>query len=149
MCTSGRKHKKWTSLLNSSYSSTNFQLKLTIVIFWTRFVKKGSYYFWSKTDKINTTTECCIFELVFVSNFTLSNFEFLNQICPRKIFMVRNRKIEHHHCIPLIQISLGTKFQLKLTILIFLTTFTEKGFFWSKTEKVNTTYFLRNSAYPN
>ena len=65
------------------------------------------------------------------------------------MFMVRNRKIEHHHCIPLIQISLGTKFQLKLTILIFLTTFTQKGFFWSKTEKVNTTYFQRNSAYPN
>ena len=65
------------------------------------------------------------------------------------MFMVRNRKIEHHHCIPLIQISLGTKFQLKLTILIFLTTFTQKRFFWSKTEKVNTTYFLHNSAYSN
>ena len=32
--------------------------------------------------------------------------------------MVKNRKIEHRHGILLIQISLGTKFQLKLTILI-------------------------------
>ena len=62
--------------------------------------------------------------------------------------MVRNTKIEQHY-IPLIQGSLGTKFQLKLTILIFLTRFTQKGFFWSETEKVNTTYFLHNSAYSN
>ena len=107
-------------------------------------------YFQSKTDKIDTTIEFCIFELAFVSNFTLTNdFEFLDQICPRKIFMVKNRKSKHHHWIPLIQISLGTKFQLKLTILNFLTRFTQKGFFWSKTEKVNTTYFLDNSAYSN
>ena len=32
---------------------------------------------------------------------------------------------------------------------IFLTRFAPKGFFWSKTEKVNTTYFLTNSAYSN
>ena len=63
--------------------------------------------------------------------------------------MVKNRKSEHHHRILLIQISLATKFQLKLTILIFLTRFVQKGFFWSKTEKVNTTYFLHNSAYSN
>ena len=128
--------------------STNFQLKLTIAIFWTKFFKKGSY-FQSKTDKIDTTIEFCIFELVFVSNFTLNNFEFLDQICPRKIFMVKNRKSEHHHWIPLIQISLGTKFQLKLKMLTFLTRFTQKELLWSKTEKVNGTYFLHSCAYSN
>ena len=51
-----------------------------------------------------------------------------------------------HHRIPHIQISLGIKVQLKLTISIFLTRFTLKVFFWSKTENVNTTYFLYNSA---
>ena len=50
---------------------TNFHLKLTIAIFWTKFANKGSY-FQSKTDKIDTTIEFCIFELVFVSNFTLN-----------------------------------------------------------------------------
>ena len=69
--------KRWTSLLNPWMLhirislSTNFQLKLTIAIFWTKFAKKGSY-FQSKTDKIDTTIEFCIFELVFVSNFTLN-----------------------------------------------------------------------------
>ena len=43
-----------------------------------------------------------------------------------------------------IQISRGTKFQLKLTILIFLTRFAQKGFFWSKTEKIDITYYLHN-----
>ena len=60
--------------------------------------------------------------------------------------MVKIRKIEHHW-FPLI--PLGTKFQLKMTIFIFLTRFTQKGFFWSKTEKINTSYFLHNSAYSN
>ena len=53
--------------------STNFQLKLTIAIFWNKFGKKGSY-FQSKTDEINTIIEFCIFELVFVTNVTLSMF---------------------------------------------------------------------------
>ena len=71
--------------------------------------------------------------------FTMVLRRVLDQICPRKIFMVKNRKIEHHHWILLIQISLGTKFQLKLTILIFWTKFAQKGYFQSKTEKVNST----------
>ena len=61
--------------------------------------------------------------------------------------MFKNRKSDHHHLIQHIQISLATKFQLKMTILIFLTKFVQKGFFWSKIEKVNTTYFIHNSAY--
>ena len=36
------------------------------------------------------------------------------------------------------EISLGTKFQLKITILIFRTKFPQKGYFQSKPEKVNT-----------
>ena len=87
-------------------------------------------------------------ESLYQISLSTNNFEFQDQICPRKVFMVKNRKIEHHHWILLIQISLGTKFQLKLTILIFLIRFTQKGFFWSKTKK-NTTYFLHNSAYSN
>ena len=43
--------------------------------------------------------------------------------------MVKNRKSEHHRRIPQIQISFGTKFQLKLTIVIFLTRFTPKAVF--------------------
>ena len=45
-----------------------------------------------------------------------------------------------------IRISLGTKFQLKLTILISWTKFTQKGCFRSK-QKVNTTIKLVNVPY--
>ena len=70
--TSSRKQKNHYWILHIRISlSTNFQLKLTIAIFWTKFAKKGSY-FQSKTDKIDTTIEFCIFELVFVANFTLN-----------------------------------------------------------------------------
>ena len=43
--------------------------------------------------------------------------------------MVKNGKSEHHHLIQHIQISLGTKFKLKLTILISSIRFAQKGFF--------------------
>ena len=83
--------------------------------------------------KIDTTTEFCKFESVSLLLWT-NNFEFLDQICPRRIFMVKNRRSEHHW-IPHFQIILGTKFEPKLTILIFSTRFAQKKFFWFKTEK--------------
>ena len=50
--------------------ATKFHLKLTILIFWTKFGQKG--YFRSKTEKVNITIEFCIFELVQVPNFSLN-----------------------------------------------------------------------------
>ena len=40
----------------------SYLLKLTILIFWNKFTQKG--YLQSKTEKVNTTIEFCIFELV-------------------------------------------------------------------------------------
>ena len=61
----GQKQKNWTSSLNSAYQislGNKFLLKLKILIFWTRFTQEG--FFWSKIEKVNTTTEFCIFKLV-------------------------------------------------------------------------------------
>ena len=93
---------------------------------------------------------------------------------PKKLFPVKKWKSEHHYWILCIWISQGTKLQLKLTILILWTKFTQiwylvkvgkkwttnefcifqisryqtsastikfaqKGYFQSKTEKVNST----------
>ena len=64
---------------------------------------------------MNTTIEFYIFELVQVPNFTLNNFEFLDktnfldQVFPKREFPLNSQ----------IRISLGAKFQLKLTPLIF------------------------------
>ena len=53
------------------------------------------------------------------------------------VFPVYNRKSEHHNWILQIRISLGTKFQLKLKILIFWISFTQKRKFRLETKKVN------------
>ena len=116
--------------------STNFQLKLAIAIFGLNFPQKGSY-FQSKTDKIDTTIKFFILKLVFVSNFTLNKqFWYFGSNLPKKVFPIKNWKSEHNHWIPHIQISLGTKFPLKLTILIFWTRFSQKGFSGLKQKKL-------------
>ena len=60
------------------------------------------------------------------------NFEFLDQICPKRIFLVKNTKGQHRHWIVHTRISLGTKFQLKLIILNF---WTQKTVFLVENEK--------------
>ena len=86
-------------------------------------------------------------------------FNFLDQICFKKPFLVENWKWGHHHLILHIQISRGTKFLPKLTILTFFYQICPKmvcpvktkkseqqqwilhilhtRYFWIKTEKVN------------
>ena len=68
---------------------------------------------------MNITIDFYIFELVQVSA-SIDSFDFLDQICPKRVFPVENGKSEHHHLILHIRIRLGAKFQPKLTILIFL-----------------------------
>ena len=104
---------------------TKFLLKVAILIFLTKFVKKRAF---SKIGKVNTTMEFCILELVLVANFNLNVPDiFLDQICPRRVFSVEDGKNDHRQEILQIGISLSTKFQLKLTVLIFWTKFTQKG----------------------
>ena len=83
-------HHYWILHIEISLS-TNFQFKLTIAYFWTKFAKKGSY-FQSKTDKIDTTIEFCIFELIFVSNFTLNLFLNILKISKISLFWTSWKK---------------------------------------------------------
>ena len=76
--------------------STNFQLKLTIAIFWTKFAQEKNL--WSKTEKVNII-EFRLFKLVswYQISALTDNFDFFEEICPKKVFLVKNRKSEHHH----------------------------------------------------
>ena len=113
--------------------------------FWTRFAKKG--FFWTRH---NFYIILLHIQISLVWNFSSNwQFWFLGPNLPKKVFSIKNWKSEHHHWMAHIQTSLDTKFLLKLIILIFLTRLAQKGFFWSKTEKVNTTYFIHSSAYSN
>ena len=70
-------HKQfWISLSNE------FQLKLKVLIFQTKFAKKG--YFQSKREKLNITTEFCIFCLdwqfwLFGQNLPKQGYSILKQ----------------------------------------------------------------------
>ena len=71
-----------------------------------------------------------------VRNFSSNlQFWFFGPNLPRKVFPIKNWKSEHRHWIRHIQIRPGTKSQLKLTILIFLTRFAPKWFFGPKEKK--------------
>ena len=116
---------------------TKFQLKLTSLIFWTKFTPK--WCFWSNAEKLNSAIDFCIFELVEVLNFSLNrqfwNFgaKFAQKVC----FWSKTKKWTSPFNSTCVGISLGTKFQLKLTSLIFWTKFTPKWCFWSNAEKQN------------
>ena len=82
----------------------------------------------SKTEKMNSI-EFCVFELVYPKfQFKLKIFDFLDQICPKRVCLVEKRKSQHHHLILNIRISLGTKFHFKQTILNFGTKFAQRVF---------------------
>ena len=128
----------------------NFSFKWQFWFFWPDLPKKG--FSGLKQKKRTPLIFYIILHIKFslVQNFSSNwQFWFFRPNLPKKVFPVKNWKRDHHHWILHIQISLGARFQVKLTILIFLTRFTQKGFFWFKTEKENTTYFVHNSAYSN
>ena len=62
--------------------------------------------------------------------------DFLEQICPKIVFPVENRKSEHCHWIVHVWNSLGIKIQPKLTNLGFCINFAQKKkYFMKKTDK--------------
>ena len=83
---------------------------------------------------MSISTKFCILELVWVLKRKILIFW-------TKLLKNRNsdksRTIEHIHWILLIWVSPGTKYQNKLTILIFWTKFTQKSYFRSKSKKVS------------
>ena len=66
-------------------------------------------------------------------------FDFLIITCPKRVFTVQNRKMEHDNQIQHIQINHDTNFHCKQPILIFCTKFDQKGYLQSKTEQMNIT----------
>ena len=84
-------HHYWI-LHNQISLSANFQLKLTDDIFLPNLSTKSNCFL-SKTDKIDITIEFCIFELVFVSNFTLNKqFWIFGKTLPKRDIYVQKQK---------------------------------------------------------
>ena len=102
--------------------STKFQLKLTILIFW--YLPKKDIYSLKKTKLTPPLhfeySNWVRYQILF---WTILNFWTWFALT---LFLVKNRKTENRQWVLHIRTSLGTKFQLKLTILIFLTKFAQK-----------------------
>ena len=97
-----------------------FQLKLTILIFWTN-LRKRVFSIENRKSELHLWS---------------GNFDFLDKIFA---FLVENKKVNIIIEILHIRISLGIKFHFKQTISNIGTKFAQKGYFQSKTEKVNIT----------
>ena len=63
------------------------------------------------------------------------------------MFSAQKRKSKHYYRIKHIPISVGSQFHLKQIIFIFWTKFAQKGYFWSKTEKMNVTIEINIIVY--
>ena len=63
------------------------------------------------------------------------------------MFSALNRKSKHCYRIKHIPISVDPQFHLKQIIFIFWTKFAQKGYFRSKTEKVNVTIEINIMVY--
>ena len=108
----------------------NFSLNWEFSFFWPDLSKKT--FSGLKQKKWTPLIFCIILhiQIRLVRNFS-SNWilTFFGPNLYKKVFPSKNCKSEHHHWIPHVQITYGTKFQLKLAILFFfLTKFTQKGF---------------------
>ena len=111
----------WTEnsdFMDQIYSKKEFQLQLKFQL------KLTILALWAKTD----------------------NFGFYDEIHPKKVFPVKNRKSEHLHWIFHIWFTLGIKFHLKLTKLIFRPNLPKKGISGWKRERWRASL---NSTYSN
>ena len=147
-------HHHW--ILYSPISlRTQLQLKMTILVFWTKFALKG--YFWSKTEKshhhhwivyiqISTNTK---FGLGTKFQCKLTILTFWTNLPKKANSFWKQKKWLYHHWILHIQIGLSTKFQCKLTILIFWAEFTQKGCFRSKIKNLHLHVFMFVSTILN
>ena len=77
---------------------------------------------------LHVFNEFCIFKFVSVPNFTSNSFELWDQIFPKRVFLVQNKKSSHHNWILHIWLRLGSKFQLKLPIFTFWTKFVQNWY---------------------
>ena len=71
----------------------------------------------------------------------------MDQIYSKRVFLEKNGKSEHHHCI--FGISLDAKFHFKQTVLNFWTKFAQKRYFRSNTKNVNITIEFCIFELPN
>ena len=83
------------------------------------------------------TIEFFIFEWDYQISAEAGNFHFLDQTCPKRVFLAYNRCKEHHHRVLHIRINLSSKFFPAQINLNFWTKYAQKRYLGPKPKKVN------------
>ena len=112
-------------------------MRATLTLYGLSWPRKGQKFNLYHLLEISMVFEMRVLTPISRISLWTNNFEFLEQISPKKIFKIKTKNSEHPHWILHIQISLGTEFVFKRTILIFWTKFVQRGKIQSKTEKLN------------
>ena len=126
----------WSSL------STKFQLKLTTLIFWTKFDQKR--YFRLKTEKVNHVIEFCIFKLVEVPNFSLSRqlWLFWDIFAPKKYLWHKTEKVNITIKFYIFQLVKESSFSLNWQFWFFGVNLTKKSISGLKRKSENHYWIL-------
>ena len=103
-----------------------FQVKLTILILWTKFAQKAYFRSKTKSEQHHWILHIWI-SLGTTFQLKTENFDFLDQICRKMVFPVEKRNSEHYQWILHIRIVVKNKFQLKLAVLLFGQNFPKKS----------------------
>ena len=127
----------------------NFRLNWQLWFFWTDLPKKGFSCLKQKKWTIHIFYIILNIQISLVQNLS-SKYElrlriciFLDQICTKRYFESKTEKVKiviefcRFEVVSWYQISALTD-----NFVFFSSRFVQKGFSWSKTEKVNTAYFL-------
>ena len=120
---SGKSERQQWILHNRISLSTKFQLELTILSFGPNFLKKGisgfSMVYFKGISMVVFTLSVLERKYSFWGKFGPKG----SNLFPKEYFSSKKEKNEHDHWILRTQVSLGIPFQLKLTILNFVSKF--------------------------
>ena len=108
-----------------------------IVIFWTKFSKKGSHFL-SKTEKIDITIEFCICEVVFVSikfYFEQTILNYWTKFAQERYLWSKTEKVNIIIEFRIFKLVLLLNFRLNWQVWFFGPDFLKKGFSGLKHKK--------------
>ena len=140
-------HRYWVLHIQIS-PSTNFQLKLIIEILWTKFAQVGVAIFSLKHNRHHHWILHIRISLYIKFHFQQTILNFWNKFAQERYLWSKTEKLNIIIEFRLFKLVLVPNFSLNWQFWFFWLHL-PKGLFWSKREKVNTTYFLHNSAYSN
>ena len=134
-------HLHWILHIQIS-QTTKFQLKNTILIFWTKFAQKQCYQL--KTEKVSITNECCIFKLVTEEKTTTEFGEpeiqkTRNSLFWKNLILARHQELQLN--------SLNPKYEISTSPFIYANELKRSKFYFNLTEYITAAFLIYLSNF--